>query len=254
MDIRNKRLTDEEFYKQRQEVLAQWPTGKDVDLEEAVGEKAEITYVTTASGSKQGFLLEVVGEDGTMATLEGSGTKKSGAVTGTYALEAMGEELLILELQNFNSVTMTGTIKVKPGEMIVQEIEGSVPVSALIDLSKIALELTLGDGSFDLAVTMNDKLLVSAGMTMKAGTASGSITVPGNAVDATDNDAMLAWADKFANGEEVILNQLEKVGLRDLFEMLIYGTAQKQEAVVRPGAVAAPNQNEDILVSVVPGR
>ena len=36
MDIRNKRLTDEEFYKQRQEVLAQWHTGKDVDLEEAV--------------------------------------------------------------------------------------------------------------------------------------------------------------------------------------------------------------------------
>ena len=26
MDIRNKRLNDEEFYKQRQEVLAQWPT------------------------------------------------------------------------------------------------------------------------------------------------------------------------------------------------------------------------------------
>jgi len=229
--------------------------GRTFDLEEAVGEKAEITYVTTASGSKQGFLLEVVGEDGTMATLEGSGTKKSGAVTGTYALEAMGEELLILELQNFNSVTMTGTIKVKPGEMIVQEIEGSVPVSALIDLSKIALELTLGDGSFDLAVTMNDKLLVSAGMTLKAGAASGSISVPANAVDANDTAALEAWAKKFEeSGEEVIMNQLEKVGLRDLFEMLIYGTAQKQEAVVRPGAVAAPNQNEDILVSVVPGR
>ena len=36
MDIRNKRLTDEEFFKQREEVLAQWHTGKDVDLEEAV--------------------------------------------------------------------------------------------------------------------------------------------------------------------------------------------------------------------------
>ena len=36
MDIQNKRLTDEQFYKQRQEVLAQWPTGKDVELEEAV--------------------------------------------------------------------------------------------------------------------------------------------------------------------------------------------------------------------------
>ena len=36
MDIQNKRLNDEEFSKLRQEVLAQWPTGKDVDLEEAV--------------------------------------------------------------------------------------------------------------------------------------------------------------------------------------------------------------------------
>ena len=36
MDIQNKRLSDEAFYKQREEVLAQWHTGKDVDLEEAV--------------------------------------------------------------------------------------------------------------------------------------------------------------------------------------------------------------------------
>ncbi len=36
MDIRNKRISDEEFSKLRQEVLAQWPTGKEVDLEEAV--------------------------------------------------------------------------------------------------------------------------------------------------------------------------------------------------------------------------
>ncbi len=37
MDIRNKRLSDEEFFRERQEVLAMWPTGKGVDLEEAVG-------------------------------------------------------------------------------------------------------------------------------------------------------------------------------------------------------------------------
>ena len=36
MDIQNKRLSDEAFYKQRSEVLSQWHTGKDVDLEEAV--------------------------------------------------------------------------------------------------------------------------------------------------------------------------------------------------------------------------
>ena len=36
MDIQNKRIPDGEFARLRQEVLAQWPTGKDVDLQEAV--------------------------------------------------------------------------------------------------------------------------------------------------------------------------------------------------------------------------
>ncbi len=36
MDIQNKRISNDEFNKLRQEVLTQWPTGKDVDLEEAV--------------------------------------------------------------------------------------------------------------------------------------------------------------------------------------------------------------------------
>ena len=36
MDIQNKRIPEGEFNRLRQEVLTQWPTGKDVDLEEAV--------------------------------------------------------------------------------------------------------------------------------------------------------------------------------------------------------------------------
>ena len=36
MDLKNKRLSDDEFYKIRKEVLTQWPTGKDVDLEEGI--------------------------------------------------------------------------------------------------------------------------------------------------------------------------------------------------------------------------
>jgi methylaspartate mutase epsilon subunit len=36
MDIRNKKLGEDEFLKERQEVLAQWPTGKDADLDEAI--------------------------------------------------------------------------------------------------------------------------------------------------------------------------------------------------------------------------
>ena len=36
MDIRNKKIAEGEFMALRQEVLAQWPTGKDVNLQEAV--------------------------------------------------------------------------------------------------------------------------------------------------------------------------------------------------------------------------
>lgn len=36
MELKNKKWTDEQFFKEREEVLKQWPTGKDVDLQEAV--------------------------------------------------------------------------------------------------------------------------------------------------------------------------------------------------------------------------
>lgn len=36
MENKNRKLTIEEFLKERKEVLAQWPTGKDVDLDEAI--------------------------------------------------------------------------------------------------------------------------------------------------------------------------------------------------------------------------
>ena len=36
VNVSNRRLTDEEFFNERKEVLAMWPTGKDVDLDEAI--------------------------------------------------------------------------------------------------------------------------------------------------------------------------------------------------------------------------
>jgi methylaspartate mutase epsilon subunit len=36
MELKHKRWTDEEFLKERKEVLARWPTGKEVDLDEAI--------------------------------------------------------------------------------------------------------------------------------------------------------------------------------------------------------------------------
>ena len=36
LEIKNKKWTDDEFYKVRKEILGTWETGKDVDLDEAI--------------------------------------------------------------------------------------------------------------------------------------------------------------------------------------------------------------------------
>ena len=36
MTVRNQKWSDEEFQEERRKVLALWPTGKDVDLDEAI--------------------------------------------------------------------------------------------------------------------------------------------------------------------------------------------------------------------------
>ncbi|MCR4804496.1 MAG: methylaspartate mutase subunit E [Clostridia bacterium] len=43
MDIKNKRISDDEFQKIRAEVLTQWPTGKDVNFQEAVDYQKQFT-------------------------------------------------------------------------------------------------------------------------------------------------------------------------------------------------------------------
>lgn len=36
ISVKNKKISEEDFFKERKEVLAQWPTGKEIDLEEAI--------------------------------------------------------------------------------------------------------------------------------------------------------------------------------------------------------------------------
>jgi methylaspartate mutase epsilon subunit len=57
MDMRNRKLTEDEFFRERKEVLAQWPTGKDVDLEEAIAFHKSLpphkVYVHKLKGGKE---------------------------------------------------------------------------------------------------------------------------------------------------------------------------------------------------------
>ena len=45
MKIRNKKLSLDDFFAERKEVLSQWPTGKEVDFDEAVAYQKSIPDV-----------------------------------------------------------------------------------------------------------------------------------------------------------------------------------------------------------------
>jgi methylaspartate mutase epsilon subunit len=74
MEVRNKRLSDEEFQKERQEVLALWPTGKEVDLDEAIEyQKTRLEHqnyaLKVAEAKKNG--TQLIRTDSGVATVDG---------------------------------------------------------------------------------------------------------------------------------------------------------------------------------------
>jgi methylaspartate mutase epsilon subunit len=74
MEVRNKRLNDEEFQKERQEVLALWPTGKEVDLDEAIEYQKKLlpnrNYpLKVAEAKKNG--TQLLRTDSGVATIDG---------------------------------------------------------------------------------------------------------------------------------------------------------------------------------------
>jgi methylaspartate mutase epsilon subunit len=74
MEVRNKRLNDVEFEKERKEVLSAWPTGKEVDLNEAIEFQKTLipdrNYALKVAGAKKKG-ISLVRTDSGVATLEG---------------------------------------------------------------------------------------------------------------------------------------------------------------------------------------
>jgi len=74
MEVRNQRLGDEEFERERKEVLGMWPTGKEVDLDEAVEFHKTLlpdrNYALKVAGAKKSG-TQLIRTDSGVATLEG---------------------------------------------------------------------------------------------------------------------------------------------------------------------------------------
>ena len=74
MELRNRRLSDEAFKRERKEVLGMWPTGKEVDLDDAIGFHKTLlpdrNYALKVAGAKKSG-TQLVRIDSGVASLEG---------------------------------------------------------------------------------------------------------------------------------------------------------------------------------------
>ena len=65
MELKNKKLTDDEFFKERADVLTHWETGKEVDFQEAVDYQKSIApekrfsyKLQKEQHKKRGFMMD----------------------------------------------------------------------------------------------------------------------------------------------------------------------------------------------------
>ena len=188
--------------------------GRTIVLDELVGQSIEITYLSATSGRTQGFNFEVKSGIFTMVQLEGSATKKKDLITGTYEVSTIMQDVAVIELKDFNTETFTGTIQFKPGKYIVDALESSEPAISFLDLSKLMLELKLGENALDAGIYLNNKLLISAGASYTAGEST-TVTIPSNAVDGSYAEATEQWSQQIQSALE---DKLDELGLDDLYE------------------------------------
>lgn len=155
------------------------------------GEKAmdTISWLTAAKG-------DTVYTEAELAQVKITGEKvtKKGVSTGEYTLKAMGEEICTLEFENMTETS--GTLRLVPGEALMEQILSAGDIPSFLS-SKIGLELSynLGEAQTELGLKLinGSKTLIGLDMTSKL-YKGGKITIPSNAVDITNEYAVMEWA------------------------------------------------------------
>ena len=146
--------------------------------------------------------------------LSGSGTKKDGKTNATYTITTDGKDYVTLKVEDLTAES--GTLTLTPTETMVYELG----LNAL-PFKKLALQIKLDAAGVALNVLSEGKALIS--LELKASESAGpNLSVPSNATDAMDSNAMQAWAENLDLTK--VLDNLEKAGVPSaLIEGIISG-------------------------------
>lgn len=172
-------------------------------------EGAGLHYYTVTEGDKTAMEMVVNGyavgaSTETALKISGEGTIKSGKTSGTYTVEAMGEEIMTVEVKNLNAES--GTITLKPAESLMNNITGGTE----LPFDDIALEIKLDKDEIELNALSGSKKLLGIALSVKE-SSIGSVKLPTNYVDGTDSNAMMNWVS--GANFDTLFNNLKKAGV-----------------------------------------
>lgn len=131
-------------------------------------EDAELSYYWTMDGSDVGMKAYMKADD-VKVTAEGSGLYEKGILNGKFTVKTAGLELMTVELKDMDNAHKSGTLLLRLGDdlsdMLAEELE--VP-SALLDISKLGVEVTYSENAMDVGLLLGSSDLLRLKLTDSA--------------------------------------------------------------------------------------
>lgn len=168
------------------------------------GENIELGYL--ALTKKDTIYFDAKFDNGyESVTITGEGKRSKGLLSGEYVVEADGEEVATLTLEGVDTETGYGVYRI------------SVNTSALDDAAftmagNFSYEIEVRENKLTLSILMGKAKLITMDLKVSESKAT-KVTIPKNAVDATDEAELARWAQNMDLSK--LLANLKKAGVPD---------------------------------------
>ncbi len=206
--------------------------GRTIEVEGSDMDAVELYYITVWEKDEFAFEANIADQ----AEITGSGSREKNLVNGEYVIEVMGEEMLILEVADYDEKSaedgyVNGTFTISFGEgltdLIFASSGSSSPsygsassgmsdiLSAFLDL-KVEVKLTSSEKVSELALAVKAAGVKMVSMTITGEQVKASdIKVPKDTIDMNDLDEEEAMEWILGMDFDKIVKNLEKAGLPD---------------------------------------
>lgn len=177
-----------------------------------------LNFFSLEDGDQTALFVNVMGT----VYVTGTGEKTGSKFSGEYVLSNLGGALAYVEIEDFDTQALKkgeldGTLRLSFGDTLLDSMGSSMPIP-----EDLVIELKLDtDGQksrIDCNLYAEDVLILGIAMSSKI-TSGGMIKVPASYADASDSEAMQAWAD--AVNFEAVLDNLRSAGVpSDVVDLL----------------------------------